>query len=480
MQRQCREPAWKFLTPVLFVAVAMAGGSLGCRKPKASIPPRPEPRWPGATIRIACAPGPARRVFEQHGRVWARDNGAKLELLAADDETADIVVFAPPDLAALVEAGRLRPLPDASETAAYLPMYRSRLLHWDGKAYALPLLGDWFVCVYRNDVFSDGQIKTAYRSKHNSELAPPVTWDEFVTQAAFFAAQRGKPSLPPIPKEDDRLDRLLGAVAAPFAVRAETGAQKSGTATNPNRLAAFSFQYDVETGLPRVASEGYVEALKQVLAMQPHFALTTDTVAALRGDQAVLGIVSLSELAELKGSGPWGIVRPPGSRRVFAPGTAPEGFVNLVPYVGLGGALAGVSTKSTCAEAAFDLLTDLSGEKTSLEIVHDPSFGAGPFRDSHLSKQASGWFAYGLDDASTLRLREVLREMADPRIDNPGISLRTPNQAAHRAALIAAVRKCLVDKSDPAAALSSVDRRWRELDGDPARARASLRKSLGL
>ena len=58
--------------------------------------------------------------------------------------------------------------------------------------------------------------------------------------------------------------------------------------------------------------------------------------------------------------------------------------------------------------------------------------------------------------------------------------LRVPGAEAHDRALAAALRPALAGTGDPAAALAEVAKRWRELDGDAAKARADYRRSLGL
>jgi ABC-type glycerol-3-phosphate transport system substrate-binding protein len=480
MQRQCRSAIGKSRFAAI-VVLAVSGLVSGCRGPKAGPPPRPAPRWTDVTLRILCpAESPARRLLETHGRTWAHENGARLTFVERGD--GDLEILAPPDLPTEADRNAILPLRDASVTAAFLPLYRSRLLSWVGKTYALPLLGEGFLCVYRADLYADAATKAAYREKHGHDLTPPVTWDEFATQAAFFSERRGKPSLPPLPADEPGIDRAFGAIVAPFAVRAATGSMKAAAANDPSRTASFSFQYDVETGEPRLTSPGYVEALKLFQQLHAHRSTKPNVVAALRDDEAVMGIVTLDELAALRGGGRnrWGVTRIPGSRRVFAPGAAPEGLVNFVPYVGSSGALGAVRTGTQAADAAFDLLHYLSGETVSQEVVHNPALGGGLFRDAHLSKQPSGWFAYDLDEINTSRLRDALRDLADPRLDNPAIALRIPRQASHRKVLVDALRRVLHDKSDPSAALAEADREWRKLDGDPAKARDLYRKSLGL
>ena len=106
------------------------------------------------TVRVHCPPNsPAHRLLESHGRTWARDNGATLELI--ENGEADIDVIAPVDLPNLAAHKAIQQLPDASITAGFLGLYRARLLTWDTATYALPLLGDALVCLYRADLFGD-------------------------------------------------------------------------------------------------------------------------------------------------------------------------------------------------------------------------------------------------------------------------------------------------------------------------------------
>src|SRR5205823_12616659 len=139
----------------------------------------------------------------------------------------------PPDLPRDSVRNALGPRPDASVTAAFLPLYRSRLLSWDGKTYALPLLGDGHLCVYRADLYAEATTQAAYKEKHGHDLTPPQTWDDFAMQAEFFAGRRGKPSLPSLPADDAGVDRAFGAIAAPFAVRAATGSLKPRAGDDP-------------------------------------------------------------------------------------------------------------------------------------------------------------------------------------------------------------------------------------------------------
>src|SRR5205823_6466395 len=186
-------------------------------------------------IRLAGAPGPVHRVLESHGKTWARDNGAKISLVPPG-ESADLVVLSPPEMPSWAAADRLLPLPDATVTAAFQPLYRSRLVNWDNRTYALPILGDGFVFVFRADLYADAALQAAFKRQRGTELTPPATWQDVAVQAAFFAAKRGRPSLPPLPADDPGLDRAFGAIAAPMTVRAATGSSKNSTDDDLARL----------------------------------------------------------------------------------------------------------------------------------------------------------------------------------------------------------------------------------------------------
>src|SRR5262249_12601258 len=94
------------------------------------------------------------------------------------------------------------------------------------------------------------------------------------------------------------------------------------------------------------------------------------------------------------------------------------------------------------------------------------------------------WDSFDLDARRTAALREALRQTLQHRgLRNPTFRLRTPDEAARRAALLGAVRAALKDPgADPAAALAAVAKQWAELDraqGEAAHL-AAYRVSLGL
>ena len=151
-----------------------------------------------------------------------------------------------------------------------------------------------------------------------------------------------------------------------------------------------------------------------------------------------------------------------------------------VPYIGAGGWIAVVPRSAPHAAAAFALLAELSSPTTSMQIVFEPQWGGGVYREEHFR---ASWQGFDLDRAMTTLLPEVLRQtVARPGLKNPAVRLRIPDQQSHQQALVEQIRPALAENQDARAALQRVARRWVELD---AAKNATQRKneyllSLGL
>ncbi len=140
----------------------------------------------------------------------------------------------------------------------------------------------------------------------------------------------------------------------------------------------FSFHYDLKTGQPRIAAPGFVHALKRVAALAgvpAGRAEQTHPEEAFRAGQAVLCLTDAPWVKVFQKTPALhdkvGVCRMPGGERYFEFDTGkshqtPDG--NRVPYLGGAGWLAVVSRSSEHSEAAFDLLADLAGPKTSMQI----------------------------------------------------------------------------------------------------------------
>jgi multiple sugar transport system substrate-binding protein len=459
-------------------------------------------------LRVACPGDPAAAVVETHARGWAARAGAQVEVLRYDRlpgpqtvESADVWVLRPAELPHWAAAGRLLPVPQpyTAREGPYgwrdlLPLYREQLLLWDRAAVGLPLLGEAPVCCYRTDLLEDPAHRQAFRKQNGWDLGPPRTWEEYAAIAAYFREHGpgGKPgpSLPPLPADEGGLDRLFYTVAAGYARRAIPADEN----TRGHTAETFSFHYDLDTGRPRIDAPGFVYALRLLQRMQRCRPEGPGVPAeAFRDGKAVLCVTDAAWLPAFQKSAAvrdkFSVCPMPGGGRYFEFGGGKEVVVwdakgraaNRVPYLGAGGWLAVVPRGSAHPEAAFALLAHLSGPEASNEIVLEPRWGGGPIRAPQLNRQR--WDSFDLGPAATAALREALLETLLHRgIKNPALVLRIPEQASHRAALVAKLRPALAAGGNPEATLKEAAQLWSGLDKakGPAAMKAEYRLSVGL
>lgn len=80
-------------------------------------------------------------------------------------------------------------LPKAVDMDSVHPLARRYLCEYpydSGRYYAAPCETDAIGFAYRRDWFEDPEEKEDFKARHNRELAPPDTWQEFREVAAFF------------------------------------------------------------------------------------------------------------------------------------------------------------------------------------------------------------------------------------------------------------------------------------------------------
>jgi multiple sugar transport system substrate-binding protein len=483
---------------LLFCSLLLTIGTTGCRP---TSPPIEAPSSPhqGVVLRIACPTEATASLLRARGQSWALRQGVTLHVLrydrAADPEAAgpaDVWIIPPADLPRWASTGRLAAVPAAFTAREnpyawtdLLPTYREQLLLWESTPYGLPLLGESPLCCYRKDLF-DEAAKTAFRTRFGHPFDGPATWEHFAWIAEYFR-EHFAASLPPLPRDDAELDRLFYTVAASFARRA-VAADEAGRARQDEDV--FSFHYDLKTGQPRIAAPGFVHALKLLQRLQTcRPAEPADAPEeAFRAGRAVLCLTdapwlkTFQKMPALRDK--VGVCRVPGGERYFAyatgaPHPTPQG--NRVPYLGGTGWLAVVPRNSEHTSAAFDLLAELSGSKTSMQIFLGSVGDGGPIRAEPLYRQR--WDSFDLDTEQTLHLQGALQETLLHRgLKNPVLCLRTPRQEAHRAALVKEVRAALREGTDADKALHRVEEAWRKLDSEQGLKahQADYRRSLGL
>jgi multiple sugar transport system substrate-binding protein len=461
----------------------------------------------GLTLKVVC-PNPASElVFARYAPLWEQKSGAHVAHILYDSNlppekvpTADLWVIDSATLPSLFVNERLTPLPatltEAENPYAWnelLPLYRMKLLRWNGIPIGLPLLDEPWLCYFRTDLLADPTHQAAFKKRFGRELAAPGTWEEFCAIAEYFDKQTrpgiSQPcsSLPPLPSNLDGLDHEFYLVAAPFARR---GSHEDDAAPAPDSE-VYSFHYDLESMHPRIDSPGFRHALallKQMQTYRPAQPVAEPPLSFERGE-AVLCLAGPEWSARFQKNprlkGKFGVRRAPGSEKSFAyqsglPAAVPG--QNFIPYQGAAATVMAVPREGAYAEAAFDLAAFLSDSKHSRDLVIDPSFGGGVFRDEHLREKA-GWQSFGLNEAWTGSLIQSIRDtVAYPQIKNPLLRLRIPGEFDHRHALDNEIRGCLFEGKDPQRALTDAAAHWRQLDAskDVSARRRDYRQSAGL
>jgi multiple sugar transport system substrate-binding protein len=485
----------------------------GCR-PAAPAQDTPAAPHQGVELRIACPSEEVAQRLRGPAQSWALRQGAKLRVTTYDPSAeagpasagpADVWVLAPAELPRWAAADKLAAVPTVYTTreSSYswtdlLPPYREQLILWGGTAYGLAVLGESPLCCYRADWLENAAFREAFQHQFGHPFDAPATWEQFLWIAEYFrdhpvsasadkAGSKSTPSLPPLPRDDADLDRLFYTVAAGFARRA-VPADEARRADYQDDV--FSFHYDLKTGRPRIAEPGFVHALELLQRLQKcRPAGTADHPdEAFREGRAVLCLTDAPRLKAFQQApglhDKIGVSRIPGGDVYFdfAKGQSqPTPNGNRVPYLGGGSWLAVVPRTSEHSDAAFDLLADLSGPKTSTQIFLGETDRGGPIRSEQLYRER--WDSFDLNDKQTLHLREALQSTLLHRgLRNPALCLRTPRQAAHRAALVKEVRAALLGDTVAAKALQKVAAAWSQLDREqgPDAHKADYRRSLGL
>src|SRR5262245_32122472 len=399
-------PISSYLTKVYTFATIVFGVGLvlltGCSGPTTTRSAEQPKQFASVSLTVRCPDAAFAEAIEPMVRVWAARTGAtvafKREPMTTTDDT-DVGVIPVGGLGEWADAGLIVPLPHRLQASdnpfqwSTLLLPYQRLASWGEQTQAVPLAGDGFVIVYRADRLNE---KTAELNKPDRSLAPPTTWEDFAEVAAFFAARDGKPSLPPLPSDPDRLFDLFSRIASCFGreAKGDSPAAQKGTAPKDpgdGAVDVLAFHHLVSNGKPRLNTAGFLETANWFADLHakkcfPPDGTPDDPVAALAEGRAVIAVLSLDQLARLpreNGVVPprFALARLPGSRKVHRQnGTVFEGDrPNYVPHFA-GGRLGVVRTRCQHQDAAFDLLAELGGPARSAELISTPGLGAGPFR----------------------------------------------------------------------------------------------------
>ena len=280
-----------------------------------------------------------------------------------------------PDLAI---AGALEPLDAYVDKYGYrdelqeiAPVYRDNQMTYEGTIYGFPDDGDVFLMYYRTDILGDPENRAAFKAKHNYELQPPETWQQFADIAQFLTEKyapemygaaffRDAPYAQFMFQERFRVEggRFFDTETMQATVNSDIGAR---VLTEMRAENAFM--------PPGVEAWGFVENLAAFLAGDTAITISWPPygrwAAGYGTDQEALSWVPKSTIA-----GKVGYALPPGGH----------------PQLAAGFSLC-VSSSSKNKEAAYLFIQWLNSKETSLKRVQLPYALRDPFRDSHFSDE---------------------------------------------------------------------------------------------
>jgi len=277
-----------------------------------------------------------------------------------------------PDLA---QAGALEVLDPYVDKYGYrdelktiAPTYRDNQMTVNGKIYGFPDDGDVFLMYYRKDIFGRADLKKAFKTKYNYDLAPPKTWKQFdeigafltdalknegVYGAAFF---REPPYTMFMFQERFRVEggKFFDADTMKATVNSPTGVRVFTEMRNENRFMP-----------PGVEKFGFVENLAVFLdgksAMTISWPPYGRFAAGYLAEEKALSWVPKSKIANKVG-----YTLPPGGHPELAAGFALS-----------------VASSSKQKEQAYLFIQWLNSEDISMQRVQLPYALRDPFRDSH-------------------------------------------------------------------------------------------------
>ena len=363
------------------------------------------------------------------------------------------------------------------------PIYRDRLMTWDGKWIAATVDGDLFSGYYRKDLFEDPRNRTDFRNRYGYELFPPDTWAQYRDIAEFFTGR---------PQPDGR--PLYGTAEA-FARGGQqfwTLFSRTSAYTNhPDHPGAQFF--DPDTMRAQVNNPGWLRAVEEyveILAFSPPSALDFGIVEArdafISGQTAMAldwgdtaQIAADSERSAVSGRVGYFVL--PGAKQVWN-GRVWQwdemSSVHKAPFLAFGGWIAGVPKNSRNPEAAWDYITWFSSPENSLHDVVTSGTGINPYRFTHFTNIDAWTEAFTMPSAS--EYLDVVRSSLDS--PNVALDLRLPGFYRYTEALEQELSGILRGESGSEEAMDRVAQAWERITDDLGRDRqlAAYRAAMSL
>jgi multiple sugar transport system substrate-binding protein len=344
-----------------------------------------------------------------------------------------------------------------------LPVYRDKILSWEGKVYGMPFDGDTHHLMFLHTILDDADNQQNFQAKYGYAIDTdrgPHTWDEHRDYAEFFTGW------------DWNGDGEPNYGFAHMMKRGDTAfwgfiSRSTAYAKHPDDPGFF---FDLDTGEPRINSPAFVRALtewKDELQFGPPGMLSYgwgEVIQATTAGRCAMnvgwdGVATYGEGSQIKGQASFSVL--PGSYEVY---NAKEGSwenrpdINYAPYLAFGGWLISIAKGTNNPEAAFELakfFTDKEhGNRFAFEGYRNP------IRVSEVA-DPTPWMEGRLqftERSAKTYIRALNETMTHP---NLVLDLRMPGWTQYRDAVELAVSKGLAGEAEPQAALDEAAETWK-------------------
>lgn len=401
--------------------------------------------------------------------------------LAGGDAAFDAVTFAPAWSADFKPYLDVMPasLQTGKDWEDIHPMYRNRLMVFDGKVLSQSMDGDVHTYTYRIDLFEDPKEKEAFKVKYGYDLAVPHTWKQYLDIAEFF----------------QRPDKGLWGTAEAF----RRGGQQfwfffshaAAYTNHPDHPGSMFF--DPDTMDAQINNPGWVKGLEEYIRaskLAPPNALNFsfgEVNAAVAGGQVAESIgwgdtgVIAADPKQSKIAGKVGSAILPGSAEIWNYKTKSwDKFPEVVfsPFMAFGGWQIGVASSTKNKEAAWSFIQTLTSPEVSGQAVVTGGTGVNPYRLSHVTNLAN-WSKIFSDREA----KEYLgAQQASLDAKNVALDMRLPGYFSYTEVLEIELSKALAGQSTPQQALDSVASQWNKLTEEFGRDKqlAVYRDAVGL
>lgn len=357
------------------------------------------------------------------------------------------------------------------------PVYRERLMTWNGEVKSATMDGDMHMLNLRADLLENPDEQSAFEAAYGYALAAPVTWAQYYDQAEFFH------------RPDDGLYGTAEAYrrgGQQFWYFFSHAASYTNHPDNPG-----SMFFDPETMEAQINNPGWLRALeeyKRGLDFNPPGALNNGSgdvrplyaggTVAMNIDWADSGVLGSTE-GSIEGHVRTAML--PGSTEIWNHVSDEwDSYDEVVhsPFLAFGGWQLAVPADSENPEAAWDFVAEVISPEVSGRAIVTANSGVNPYRFSHY-QNLENWSSVFSEEEAASYLGAQRASLDAP---NVALDLRLPGFFSYTEVLEIELSRALAGQVEPQEALDAIAEEWDRLTEEFGRDAqlAAYRASVGL